>query len=441
MSTRKERYEQWKKEKEKAEVSKSQGSFDMPDLDPIEYRTMEKDRCEIIRFVSNPWESAENGTDGYRLKHSMMLGDSKYFNVNWSFERDWPLNQFYYFITKGEYNRDTQVKKYDFDGCPILRKVLTNNQDSSFASGWRPQELVLMNVIDRMDMEWHKKNKRTKVFTKDAQKNDEGKFYTSYGISAKGLYAKIQDTANNNMIHPCDTDFAIRRLSKKEGEQWYKVFIPEFESRPVEGLSERDGINYLDFASFDPLTDEEQSWVKVNFAEDPRFKVTSTIKIYNHIKKMIKDVDTKYAAEVQKAIGCTFTEMFEEKVEEERKYFAALNEKNAVKKSTTVEKKPEEVVEETNEVPQEKEAPKRTRRSVKEETVQEEETTFTVPEEFFEAYEKLSEEERASIIGFDTEKNEYVFAEGTVTAMCPECDHYGDESVLKCPYCGIEFDD
>jgi len=446
MSSRKERYESWKKEKAKAEAEKNHGSFDLPDLKPIEYLPMTKDKCEVIRIVSQPWESAKDGTDGYRIKHSMMLGDKKYFNVNWSFNRDWPLNQLYYFLTKGEYNKDTRTKTYEYAGCPILKKVLTNNQDSPYASGWKPQEFVLMNVIDRFDMEWHKNHKATKVFTKDAEKNDEGKYYPSYGISAKGLYMKIQGCADDNMIHPCDTDFAIRRLSEKEGDNWYKVFVPEFEARPIEGLSEKDGIKYLDYASFDPLTDEELSWERVNFEEDPRYKVTSTIKIYNHIKNLVKDVDTKYAADIKSSIGCSFTELFEEKVEEERKLFQAMQEKNAAKTSTSSNEAEAYKEESTNEETpkEEKEAPTRktSRRVTKEEPVNEEKSLEEViSEEYLASYKKLSEEERASIVGFDIEKDEYVFAEGVDTAMCPECDKFGDENVFKCPYCGIEFDD
>lgn len=437
--TRKERYEKSKREREKAKAREEKGGFNLPPLPPIEYLPLRRDHLEIFRVISDYWETAEDGTDGYRIKQSLIRGDkNKYFNVVWSFERDWPLNQLYYFMTKGPYDSATNTKSFDFAGCPILKKILTNDQDNKFATGWKPQELVLLNVIDRQDMEWHRENKKTKVLTKDASRTDDGNFYTAYGISSKGLYTKLSDSADENTVTICDTDMAIRRLSKKQGDAWYKVLLPEFDGHKIERYEEEDGVDYMKFATSDPTTDEELSWERVNFADDPRYQVTSMVKIYNNLKKTIKEIDEKYKDEIKKEVGTTFKELFEDQVEEDKKKFEAMK-KEQEKKTTSVpgmEKKEEEAEEEPAEEP--KPERKSRKRAVKEESSVEE---FSVPEEYEEAYNALSDEEKSLIVGFNKERLEYTFPEDTETYSCPECKKFSPGDFGKCPYCGVEFDE
>lgn len=440
--TRKERFEKAKKAREEAKKKENQ-KFDLPDLVPIEYLPMEKDRFTLFRIASAAIETRQKPSDGFKIKQSMMRGDDKkYFNVVWSYQRDWPLNQLYYFITKGKYDDSTQTKTYDYNGCELLTEVLTNGQiGNRFATGWKPQELALLNVIDRLDMDFHRDNKVTKVFTKDANKSDEGRFYTSYGISKKGLYEKILGVYDENMVHHSDTDIAVRRLSEKKGDNWYLPYLPEFDSRKIEPYCDMDGINYLDYYSDKALTEEELSWDRVDFETDPRYKVTSTIKIYNRLKKFIDKVDKKYDTD--------FSTIFKDQVEHEKAEFNAMmkeQEKNN-KKSTPVEKtlpskKEEEVSNEKEDTTVEsvEKTPRRSRKSASKEF-----GSNDVPEKYRDSYTKLSEEDKEFIVGFDSEKDEYIFPEGEGLLPCEVedggCGSNFSENMMVCPYCGIEWED
>ncbi|MDA3855066.1 MAG: zinc ribbon domain-containing protein [Candidatus Woesearchaeota archaeon] len=439
--SRRERYEKAKKAREQAKATEN-SNFDMPDLEKIEYLPLRKDKFEVFRIISNQMSLAQTGFDATKIKHSMLRGDDqKFFNVVWSYDRDWPMNKLYYFMTSGVWDSESKSKTYDKKGCDLLNEILSCGSESPYASGWRPSELALMNVIDRLDYEWHKENKKLKVATKDAQRSDKGFYYTSYGISKNGIYENILTQCEDNMVYCCDTDIAIRRLTKgtvgKDGN-WYKIFLPEFEANKMEKYSEEDDFDYMSYVSNKELTDEEKSWDGVDFRTDPRYKVTSTIKIYNRLKKFIAKVDKNY--------GENFTEMFEEQVAQEKAEFKAMREEQEKRKPSLPSKKEnpvEESVSKPEETPVQEEKVSRTRKAKvePEEEMEEEFSEDMIPEKYLGYYEKLPDEEKDLINGFDMATDEFTFIEGETTLDCPECGKYASENVTSCPYCGVEFDD
>jgi hypothetical protein len=182
-------------------------SFNPVEVPKWEAVVLEPNTTQVFRLLGR------GPNDKYRTKSSDILeisrsfivdDNGKFFPVIWSNDKEWPLSKLYYFLAKYKWDAEANNGKgqpiYDNDGCPLLHRVLTNNQNTKFKTGWRPKKYIIANVIDRKD-DWCKENKHSKVIAWSKTDKDNITFF-SYGMTS-GMFDKICDVVvtETNMMY------------------------------------------------------------------------------------------------------------------------------------------------------------------------------------------------------------------------------------------------
>lgn len=450
---RNELFQQAKKKREDGKGKTQQNSqwqqFDYSDREPI-YNTSIAAPDELkgfkqVRLLGNPIDARNDDPFSAKVIYSsMILGDNgKKFRCIWpekTEQPNWILWKVFNKITRFTYNRERRERVYHYqDSHPELfnRVNFNSKPENTFERGWSPKASILMNVIDRDMYDWHKENKSTVLLSRKSSLMDSGDIFYEPGYPPT-IYNNIWDTICDWAGDFNQYDVVIEKIEK---DPWYRVYHPIEHKRQLTGLG---FIPYEDTAERE-LTEEELSWNQINI--DNIFRETSYIKIENRLGVFIQEVD--------KELGTNFYPELKEKAEEQRKEFEKIQrdaEKTAVSmkdnqvlqddnnKSTS-----NETVEESNPI-RERRKPKETSNS-----------TFNLDsyKDIYLGIEKLTDKERSIIEGYDTEKDKFIFKEGTYEALylCPnstpieeelqegDCNQDSPEWFHVCPKCGEEFND
>jgi hypothetical protein len=335
-------------------------------------------------------------------------------------------------VLEGEFDKETESKRYFHTKEKIFEAVFKNNRDNNYERGWRPSQYVIMNVIDREMYKWHQENKHSVLVSKKAtsNKDDESIVYYEPGTTMAMYTATMDDDVAGAYGYPINYDIVVKKLSD---QPWYKVYhAKEFEKYANKYSSEEEFKK--DYPFYDPsvhtrpLTEEEMSWERYDI--EKLFKVSSYQKIYNSLKGFFQLFD--------KTFNMDLTEELKELVEEEKKKYKEEKESEESSSSVTVEKvepKKEEPEEKEVDLPTSEEEPKPRRRS----------TGFdlsSLAEKGFTAIDKLTEEEKAVISGYDEEKGTLTYSTSEQLFACinePECTNVTPESFHLCPKCGETF--
>lgn len=319
----------------------------------------------------------------------------------------------------------------------IVDKVGNAKIGEKFPKNFYPSKRVLMNVIDRQDS-WCKDNKHTKVLTskweeytfKDNKTNEDITIhYTDTGIP-KTTYDKILE------YHAKGTGkFDVDTVVRKEGKEYSIADITDACPKFISEKSKSIG-------SDSDLTDEEKLYELYDFDKTHPYASSAT-KIKKNLTWLIKLVDAE--------TGSNFMPELEAlaKIEED--------ERNA-KKEAQVEKEQiekDEVFDDVKEMETPKEEPKpevkqeEPKRRRVEEPKKEETKEEISYEKYFPSYDKLSDEEKASLKNafsgmqggiptFNSNEGELL---GCKDEKCKfpnsEVDTIFPESIFTCPVCGI----
>ncbi|HPJ86581.1 MAG TPA: hypothetical protein PLU55_00545 [Candidatus Pacearchaeota archaeon] len=330
------------------------------------------------------------------------------------------------------YYKDTEVYKI------IVDKVGNAKIGEKFPKNFYPSKRVVINVIDRHDS-WCKDNKHTKILTskhegfsiKDSKTNqDITIFYTDTGIP-KTTYDKIVE------YHAKGTgNFDVDTIVKKVEKDYTVADITDACPKFITQKSKDIGLD-------SDLTDEEKSYELYDF--DKYFPyASSATKIKKWLSWLIKKVDAQ--------TGSNFMVELEAlaKIEEDERN--AKKEAQAEKEQVEGEEVSDDVKEMEAPVKEEpkpevkQEEPKRRRveEPKKEET--KEEISYV---KYFPSYDKLSDEEKASLLNalseikdgiplFNNKEGELL---GCKDEKCKfpnsEIDTIFPESIFTCPVCGI----
>lgn len=293
-----------KREQQKKQKSSFGGGSGGAAYQDIAYTAINVNEDKVVRILGAPYLLRQEKTDPKLFFYSQIRADDgKKMRVIWtdpSEDRSWFLWKVFDKVMANRYNRTTNKREYLHEKThpEIFELVNKNGQpDNKYENGWYPKKFVALNVIDRHDMEWHKKHKQTKILSKKASEMPDGTFWYDPGVS-EYTYQMVWDNLVEFYGDWEKYDIAFR---KKTESPFYNV---------------RHGVTHINeimkdarpFIVQDPLTEEEQMWSRYDF--DSMYKVTSIIKIKNRLANTIKKIDA--------AFSTNFYDELEELVEKEQ---------------------------------------------------------------------------------------------------------------------------
>lgn len=281
---------------------------------PREYEEIEWTGCEqgipkIVRVIGAPPDSNLNNYSAKTVNISWVVGDDgkkfKLIRPSFSTDSNYIINRIISRVMATQWVNKTKV-------CPVQTKfpeiynIVKRNglsdadKQAKFDKGWVGKEVLIMNVIDRSRMDWHRENKHTMLLAKSVVEGREGGTFVDEGISAYAV--------NNRLGHLF--------ISYGSWEKYDLAFIRTGQvSNPYNIINatrtpEEIPAEFRSYISSEPsLTEEERSWETYDL--EKLFKVTSPIKILNRLKITIARIDA--------ALGTSFLKDLEREVEIEKK--------------------------------------------------------------------------------------------------------------------------
>ncbi len=448
--SRRDRFLRNKKKKQAAVAAKRKAdgvSYDHP-----EYCILPSPGGALVRPWSDndPQAPVELG-DMRLFRSSFIKGigeSSKKFPVSWGFE-PWykhPLGELVSVIAKGKFDKANKTMAYDNAGHPLLKLILTNDEDTSITTGWKGNKAVLMNVIDRAD-DWCKENKHTKVLVKNATFSEQYQSWmSSYGVGPSITNGMIE-AGTKKMVSIIDTDFIIYRYNSKKpkievGSKkiYYEVFMPEFDPQIFENPAYENIEHLKNIWSKEVMSDEEVAYGFYDFEKMPLYNPSSMTYILSRLKDTIIECDKEFP-------GHNWLENFLEISEDEKKEMAAAQKEELGTISAggfsaeddiedDIDGASEQAEEEPVKQPEEKadEVPKRSRREAKTDG-------NDVDTSIYKGYDSLSEDEKAIVIvengelGFDVEPTEL----DACTNKKQNCTYEFPISFNVCPKCNAKY--
>lgn len=311
----------------------------------------------------------------------------------------------------------------------------TGNQ-FKYDKGWRGREWLVANVIDREQMDIHRKEQHTMILCKDARpskSNPDIVFYDD-GVPAYGFIQPLVQNLFKPYKNWENYDVGIFRTGQKTmpyrliNASRYTPEVPD-EMKP---LVHEEG----------PLTEEELSWNLYDL--EKLCSVTPLSRFFDRQGQLVIAVDNH--------LNTHFFEELQELAEAERKEMEERGESPDDETSTSVsgvDSTPEEESEPEQEEKEEKPAV-RTRPTKKRAPVQEEPEEPKEDQELLDVKDKLraegfSEEELELITGYNPKDktNPYTYSVPTGELLrCPECGVPSPSTFHRCPNldCLFEFE-
>ncbi|GHU50973.1 hypothetical protein FACS1894200_10780 [Spirochaetia bacterium] len=287
------------RKKQKAEESSRQNGGGFAGYTDIPWAALYNDTQQVFRFAGLPYLVREKGTDSKRIFLAMIVGDDdkKFCCIGPDPEvrKDWILYRVMNKVLDRKWNKDKPSSrgKGDWDYTHALthtdlynRCAKNNNLDNAYETGWKFRAVVLINVIDRANYDWHLENKKYRLLSKKASDYQDKTFF-DVGVPDM-LYKLIEDdiVACDGNVCWEDYDIVIKKVSESP---WYKVYHGVDDAKKldadVKALVQDRG-----------LTPEEQAWEMNDI--DKLFSVTT----YKRIKEKLG----LFFQRVDKAFNCHY---------------------------------------------------------------------------------------------------------------------------------------
>lgn len=420
------------------------------DFEDIQYSPIEQDKVRRLKFYRVlGWPIHLRHEDPLYSPKIVMIARAKDDNNR---ERrlvlptkdENPNHIFYRLIDKvlaGDYDKETNTKRFYYNESHpelfhrVFKNSETNERRKVFETGWKPTQYVIMNVIDREMMDWHKENKHSVLVSKKAstsRKNPEIVFYEP-GTTMAMYTAMMSDEVAGIYGYPINYDIVVRKLSE---QPWYKVYhsTKDFQRYAGAHYDSEDQFKN-DYPFFNPsiherdLTEEEMSWERYNIEE--LFGISSYTKIFNQFKGWFKKFD--------EAFGEKLTDELESLAQMEKKNNPGKTEEKTTSSVTITKETPKQEVTEPKKdgLPVEEKPQSRERKSS--------DDNFDIYSlaNTFKALDKLTDEEKSFIVGYDNEKGTLIYSEEAGKMYecldSDNCSNLSPEFYHICPKCGVEF--
>jgi hypothetical protein len=418
------------REKRKKREENKSSSYEVKDFEEIHWLGLEKKGHTAIRLLGNPLEFRQQSTDiklVYRSKIVSHAKENSYFYVNWKqttetrkgFEFDsgeldkkWILHRFLNSVQAVEWikveGKEKKQKNFLNANTSTFKEVENNkilrDSNNPYANKFYPSKVVMANVIDPSNLDWHKESKHSRLIASklevvDTQDKSVKIVYPTPGLPYS-VYSSIMDNLASK-VGGIDFDVVIKR--DVDADPMYLVSYFSDLAVPIEIKSYCSDKNYSDLN----LT---------LYDLDNMYPVTSYSKLKYHLLPLFKKWD--------KESGSNFAEELEELAEEES------SKKESEKKQET-----KVVPVQSNPIEEPKKERSRTPKSEKKEVS---------VESFFPKLNEIDKEDQEwfyktfSHIENDKAVWKKVDDEGEKVQLVP-CDHCHTElssKLLQCPACG-----
>jgi hypothetical protein len=295
------------------------------------------------------------------------------------------------------------------------------DKQRQYSPGFKGQRKVIMNVIDRSDIEWHRENLKMKLLSKNVFVSNTGTEFVDFGVPSYGFLKAFQDVIQTNG-NWSKYDVAVKRT----GEKTNPIIVKNAtKCKKKDDMPELKGVSgQIDpeiISESDVFSAEECTWEPINLVEE--FKPTSYFMLKKRLEKLWTEVDN--------CLGTSFIKELDERIADETAEFKA---REALEEST----------EETTEAPKAEAAPEA--RAVRRETISDPIATGLSPRQtgLLVGWNKLSEQEKLWIKDVIVEGDDtlgsviYDTAAGQLVE-CPECHKESPVNFTRCPTCGVLF--
>jgi hypothetical protein len=283
------------RKQQKAEEASRQNGGGFGGYPDIPWAALYQDKQQVFRFAGLPYLVREKGTDSKRIFVAMILGDDdkkfRCIGPNPDDRKDWILYRVMNKVLARTWNKDKpSVRgKGDWDYTNALthsdlynRCAKNNNLDNAFEKGWKFSAVVLVNVIDRANYDWHLENKKYRLISKKASAYQDRIFF-DVGVPDM-LYKLIEDdiVACDGNVCWEDYDIVIKKIAENP---WYKVYHGVDDAKKldadVKALVQDRG-----------LTPEESSWEMNDI--DKLFPITPYKRIKDKLGLFFQRVDKAF---------------------------------------------------------------------------------------------------------------------------------------------------
>jgi len=301
-----------------------------------------------------------------------------------------------------------------------------------FDKGWEGRQVIVMNVIDREQMDWHRENKHTMLLSRNIGRSVDGtREYPEEGVPVYGFFNVIATTLFKHYGNWEGYDIGITRLGTTQ--QPYRIINASVYA--ASGIPEL-APELVPFVSLEKsLTDEERTWTRYDLSKI--YGPTTYTKIYNNLQVAFRRIDA--------TLGTQFTKELEYEVEKEKAERAARQQSepqttttSAVTPTASTTSAPAATSTTTTPTT----TPTRTRTPVAPATA----TSIKLTADKIAAlkgWDRLSETQRTMITNVILDKSgkvvdiEFDTDEGVLG--CPQCRVPAPESYTVCPSCGFDF--
>ena len=419
-------------EKEEKEQRDRRGSGNFTrDYEQIKWTGLEPNKMKIVRVLGGVPNSPNSDNFTARTAQvSWIKGDDgKAFRCVLPNQEDNPEHLMWRVIKR--VNEVTWINKKrvsvnETKHPDIFNLVNSNGLPDSdprkkYDRGWTGRNVIVMNVIDREQMDWHRDNKHTMLLSRNIGVSQDGtREFPEEGVPVYGFFNVIATNLFKHYGNWENYDIGVVRLGTTQ-TPYHLINASAYAAANLPELP----ATLKPFVSSHPLTEEESNWARYDLKK--MYSPSTYTKIYNHLQVAFRTIDAK--------LGTKFFQELEYEMEQEKKAREARqveqgNNTDTVAATATVVETPK-VIEATA-------APTRTRTPAK--------VATGLPAEdiaLLKGWNKLTPAQQTEITSI--EKN----AKGVLTNInfntidallrCPTCNMPGPETYNVCPGCGTEF--
>jgi len=339
-----------REKRKKREENKS--SFSDKEYEQLHWLGLNEKGYTAIRLYGNPWEFRTSPTDVklvYRSKIVSQTKENSYFYVNWKqttetkkgreiesgeLDKKWILFRFMQSVQAVEWikveGKEKKEKRFLNESSKVFKKVDTNKTpkdlSNPYANKFYPGKIVIANVLDPSDLDFHKENKHTKLIASKLDKvtTDDGNVLL---FPKPGLPFTVYDEI-------------ISKLVNKVGSWDFDIVI----NRDADASNIYSVSHFSDFAVPKEIkeycSDKEQllDFEVEAYDLDSLYPTTSYSKLKYHLLPLFKEWD--------KEANTNFAEELEELAEEE-----AIQKAKETPKPEAKQEKSEEPKKERNRTP------------------------------------------------------------------------------------------
>ena len=431
--TREEMFAKAKEERKKQDkINEDQKSSYSRDYEPLNYMGLIDNTYSLVRMIGDPLDvDFKSEFSPHSVYRSKVVGDGDkvcFLNLPNPYTSEGKEHTFwkiFHKVLKGKFVDDVKIYEHEHTHPTLFNRVFKNNIPKEnhlrykYESGFKATNHIVFQGIDRLDYDWHVKNKKLKVLSKKINVVGE-KTYAEYGVPKK-LYDAIWNSVVEHSGDWLNYDMALRRNvtqgNNKTKEYSYEAINADKEAFKLKDLESK--------VVRGPLTEEELSWEKVDIAKI--CQISSYTKILNKLGNFIRDFDsafgTRYYDEVKAFSDAEKVQWEIEKAEKEK---ANPTPKTETKTETKIEE------------PKVEEKPVRQTRQTREVN---QTTEFQLSSKYstYLALEKLTDQEKSIIIGYENKEFKFDASDSDLVG-CPECSNEQPVSIESyCIYCGMKF--